>query len=208
MQEPAMTYGPLDMHLAFSRDLLNWTRVGDRAPLLPRGPTGAWDQSHVSLTTNPPHPEGSQLRFWYGGKDAEHWQNGNAALGTATLKRDAFAGYVPGPGGGIVTTVPFEMRWATKINVSADAAQGELRVEILDADTLKTLDGTAAADCRPLTADEPLQQVSFGERRGTFIRHSGRIRFRFHLNNATLHAFRATNCTLAGADGRTAGLWL
>ena len=197
MQEPEMTYGPLDMQLAFSRDLVTWTRVEDRAAILPRGPAGAWDQSHVSLTTNPPHPEGDRLRFWYGGKDTEHWQNGNAALGTATLKRDAFAGYTAGAGGGTVTTAPFDMTWAAKLNVSADAARGEIRLEILDADSLKPLEGTAAADCQPLTADEPLQQVSFGERRGTFVRHTGRIRFRFHLKNATLYAFRATNCAPA-----------
>lgn len=194
MQEPEMTGGPLEMQLAFSRNLKDWVRVGKRTPILPRGAEGAWDCSHVVLTTNPPHPEGDRLRFWYGGKDAEHWQYGNASLGTATLRRDGFASYEAGPEGGTVTTAPFNLEWATRVQVNADASQGELRVEILDADTFQPLEGTAADDCQPVCTDSVQHQVAFGPRRGTFVRHTGRIRFRFHLKSAGIYSFYASRC--------------
>lgn len=191
-----MTYGPLEMQLTFSPDLLNWRRVGDRTPILPRGPAGSWDQSHVSLCTNPPHPEGSQLRFWYGGKDTEHWQSGNGALGTATLRRDGFAAYEARDEWGVVTTTPFDLEWATKLFVSADAADGEIRVEIVDATSMQPLDGTARDDCQPIAGAGTGLPVCFGERRGSFVRHRGQVRFRFHLRSARLYAFKAQNCVL------------
>ena len=204
---PGMTYGPLDMQLTFSRDLLNWTRVGDRTPILPRGPEGVWDMSHVSLCTNPPHPEGDRLRFWYGGKDTEHWQTGSGALGTATLRRDGFACYEAGDAWGVVTTAPFEMQWATKPAVSADAAKGEIRVEMIDADTMEPLEGTSREDCRPITGDDALHTVRYGERRGTFVRHSGKVRFRIYMRNAKLYALRAAHCKLEGERPLEKNLW-
>lgn len=205
---PDWTYGPLEMHLAFSRDLLNWRRIGDRTPVLPRGPQGAWDQSHVSLCTNPPHPEEDRLRFWYGGKDTEHWQSGHAGLGTATLRRDGFACYEAGSEWGVVTTAPMKIDWATKPFISIEAPRGEARVEILDADTLKPIDGASREDCRPLSGDDTLMPVVYGPRRGTFVRHTGRIRFRFHLRNARLYAFKAMNCLPEGGRNREKNLWL
>lgn len=206
--DPTMTYGPLEMQLTFSRDLLNWRRVGDRTPLLPRGPKGTWDQSHVSLFTNPPHPEGQMLRFWYGGKDTEHWQSGNAALGTATMRRDGFACYEAGDEWGVVTTVEMNMSWATKPFVNIEAPRGEMRVEMLDASSLKPLEGTSRDDCLPITGDSVQAPVVYGPRRGTFIRHTGRIRFRFHLRRAKLYAFKAMNCLPEGGRERKKNLWL
>ena len=206
--DETMTYGPLDVQLAFSRDLMNWRRVGDRAPILPRGPSGAWDQSHVSLCANPPHPEGLRLRFWYGGKDTEHWQSGNGALGTATLRRDGFACYEAGARWGVVTTAPMEMQWATKPFVSVDAARGEVRVEIVDAETRKPLEGAGREDCVPIQGDDALLPVRYGARRGTWVRHAGRVRFRIHLRQARLYALKAPHCRLGDRPGRERNLWL
>ena len=200
---PNWTYGPLEMQLALSRDLLNWQRVGARQPLLARGPAGSWDQAHVSLTTNPPHPEGDRLRFWYGGKDTEHWQAGHAALGSATLRRDGFACYEAGAAGGTVTTAPFHLQWATMPMVNVDARGGELRVEILGEND-QPLPGCAAADCLPITGDHVRALVEFKVGRGTFIRHTGPVRFRFHLRTARLYAYKAPNAFPAASTDATA----
>jgi len=208
MQEQLMTYGPLEMQLTFSRDLVNWTRVGDRTPILPRGPQGTWDQAHVSISTNPPHPEGDRLRFWYGGKDTEHWQAGVGGFGTATLRRDGFACYEAGDAEAVVTTAPLLADWATWPSLNVDATGGEARVEIVDADTMQPLEGTARDDCLPIVGDHLMAMATYGERRGTFVRHSGKIRFRFHLRNARLYAFKAPNVRFPDTGRNAAGLWL
>jgi hypothetical protein len=195
---PCMTFGPLEMQLAVSRDLVNWTRPGGRVPVLPRGPAGSWDSAHVSLCSNPPFACGpDRLRFWYGGKDTEHWQAGNAALGTATLRRDGFACWSADAAGGTVTTVPMNMRWATWPMLSVDAAAGEVRVEVLDAESGTPLPGCSVEDAVPITGNHQRAMVTFGDSRGTFLRHTGAVRFRFHLQNAQLYAFKAPNAAIA-----------
>jgi len=187
-----MTSGPLDVQVTFSRDLLTWQRIGDRRPFLARGEAGTWDQAHVSLYGNPPNPEGDTLRFWYGGKDKEHWQNGQGAVGTGTLRRDGFACIAAADGS--VTTAPFDLVWATKMALSADVdSGGSIRLEVLDAESLLPLAGCSSTDCDPLTTSGTRLQVSFTG--STFIRHTGRIRFRIHLKSARLYALKATNCT-------------
>ena len=189
------TYGPLEMQLAVSRDLMNWRRAGDRVPILPRGEEESWDQSHVSLHTNSPHPEGDRIRFWYGGKETEHWQAGHAAMGTATLRRDGFGCWEAGPEGGTVTTVAGRSNWATWPMVNVDATDGELRMEILDGED-RPIDGCAAEDCLPITGDHIREIVRFNEGRGSFVRYTGPVKFRFHLRNAKLYAFKAPNVFL------------
>jgi hypothetical protein len=187
-----MTYGPLDVQLAISYDLEKWHRAGQRQAFVPRGSEGCWDSSHVTACPSPPFIEGESLRFFYGGKDTEHWQAGNAALGTGTLRRDGFACWAAGPEGGSVTTVPLRLHWATWPQLNVEAENGEVLVEILG-ENGEPIEGCTKEDCQSITGNHQRAQVAFGRRRGNFIRHAGLVRFRFHLRNAKLYAFRAQN---------------
>jgi hypothetical protein len=191
-----MTRGPLEMQLAISRNGLDWTRVAQGQPILPRGSAGAWDCAHVSLCTARPHPQGDQLRFWYGGKDTEHWQAGHAAMSSATVRRDGFACWKAGPEGGSITTVPMRMHWATRPMVNVDARGGEVRLEILD-EQGQPLPGCAAHECQPITGDHMRQVVSFNSPRGSFVRHTGRVRVRVHLRQASLYALKLPHMVIA-----------
>jgi hypothetical protein len=197
-----MTHGPLEMHLAISDDGDNWWRVGDkwgeRVPFLPRGEKGTWDAGHVSLHSSSPFPIGAQgerLRFWYGGKDVGHWQAGNAAVGTATLRRDGFACWEAGSEGGTITTRLLPLKWATRPSLNVDATNGEVRVEILQ-ENGEPLEGCSAAQCTPVSGDHIRHVVEWPGRRGSFVRHTGPVRFRFHLKNAKLYAAK-----LPGVEG-------
>ncbi|HOL67428.1 MAG TPA: hypothetical protein PKX93_08240 [bacterium] len=195
--DKTMTYGPLEMFLSFSRNGLDWVRVDRKRPILPRGAPGEWDSAHVTICTNVPHPEGKRLRFWYGGKNTEHWQAGNAGMGTATLRRDGFACWQAGDEEGCLTTVPLTVNWATWLFLNVEAPRGQVQVEILEAETFQPLKGTSRKDCRPISGDELRAPVIFGPERGSFIRHTGRIRLRFYLRQARLYAFKCPNVKIA-----------
>lgn len=191
-----MSGGPLEMQIAISHNLVDWTRAGGREPFIRLGNEGEWDSRHVSLTTNPPFEEGNNLRFWYTGKNTDHWQAGDAALGTGTIRRDGFACW-NAPEEGILTTNPLSIRWASWAELNVDASNGEVRMEITD-EQGKPLPGLTKDDCLPITGDQMRATVSFAHPRGNFIRHTGPVRFRFHLKNARLYAFRAPNVHLIG----------
>lgn len=189
----------LEVQLALSRDLDRWQRVADRQPILVRGAEGEWDSRHVALTHNPPHPEGEEMRFWYGGKNAPHYQAGYGALGTGTLRRDGFVCWEAGEEEGIINTIPFRPprpNSATSLILNVDASAGEALVEITDVDG-RPIEGVTKADCQPIRTDRTRVVVNFragpGQyfSRGNFLRFAHDIRFRFYLRNARLYAFKA-----------------
>jgi hypothetical protein len=191
----------LQNQLAFSRDLENWQRVGGREPILAWGPDGSWDSKHVALSNNIPHPEGQDMRFWYGGKSAPHYQAGHGALGTGILRRDGFVCWEAGEKEGVLTTIPLQPTEPTWIILNADASEGEILVEVTDRDG-NPIEGCTRADCIPIRGDHVRAVVNFKVEtsqlfsRGNFMRFSGQIvRFRFYLRNAKLYAFKAPNMT-------------
>jgi len=199
-----MFYGQemtLDVQLALSRDLTNWKRMPERTPILARGNEGSWDCRHVALTHNPPHPIGDEMRFWYGGKNAPHYQAGYGALGTGTLRRDGFACYEAGEKEGVVTTIPFrppKPNQATHLILNVDASKGEVLAEVTDVDG-NPLDGATKADCIPIRGDHIRTVVNFkagpGQyfSRGNFMRFAQDVRFRFYLRKAKLYAVKVAN---------------
>jgi len=190
----------LDNQLALSRDLETWQRIGGRQPILARGPEGSWDSKHVTLTKNPPHPEGTKLRFWYGGKSAPHYQAGYGALGTGTLRRDGFVCYETGKEEGVLTTIPFRVKGGSWIALNVDAADGEVCVAVVDK-AGNPIEGCTRDDCVPIHGDHTRVLVNFKAEpgrffdRGNFLRFADEVRFRFYLRNAKLYAFKAPNLT-------------
>jgi hypothetical protein len=84
--------------------------------------------------------------------------------------------------------------------LNVDAVNGEVRVELLDEEG-NTIEGGGIEDCQPITGDHLRATVCFGRRYGSCVMRSGKLRFRFHLKNAKLYAFRATNTFLAEGAG-------
>jgi hypothetical protein len=120
------------------------------------------------------------------GKDKSFW-DGDGATGLAFLRRDGFASMDADAQEGILTTrlVMFRGRFCF-VNVAA--ADGGLRVEVLDADA-KVIAPFIKSNCVPLSADSTIQRVQW---RGAedLSRLAGKpVRFRFHLRNGQLYAF-------------------
>lgn len=79
----------MEVQLAWSWDLANWTRPPERAQFIPRSP-GQWDGGMI-VTARAPVLVGDQLWFYYGGCDGFHDDpRVNAAIGLATLRLDGF----------------------------------------------------------------------------------------------------------------------
>jgi hypothetical protein len=194
LMKPGMTGGPLEIQLAISRDLENWTRAGRRQAFIPRGEPGSWDCAHVIPTHNPPFREGDRLRFWYGGKNTEHWQEGNTALGTGTLRVDGFACW---KGTGVLETAPLDLRWASWPMVNVDATHGTFEIEVVDAASGKPIEGMTRADFETITGNHLRAECRFRGHYGSFWRHTGRVVLRMYLRDATFYALRAPNLTIS-----------
>ncbi len=76
--------------LAWSWDMLQWTRPQNRMPFIDLGHKGSWDSGMI-VTARAPVVYGDQLYFYYGGCDKVHDEKQvHAGIGLATLRIDGF----------------------------------------------------------------------------------------------------------------------
>lgn len=171
--------------LAWSPDTRVWHRVRPGTPFIPNGGReGDYDWGCV-YSAQPLLLE-DEIRLYYGGSNARHfaWREGCLAL--ATLRRDRWAGYRTGSPDqpGSVTTNAVLCRGA-KLTLSADAAQGSVRVSVLGSD------GNPVAVSEPVKGDVTDHPVPFPE--ADRLKLEGLVgkpvRLRFELEAATLYAF-------------------
>ena len=186
--------GPIFCELVSSRDGINWMRQealnGKRLPILPTGPKGAWDAGMV-FTTNHPLVEGNRIKMWYGGSSATHSGREDSArsgIGMATLRKDGFASLDACATEGIVTTKRLKNVHGI-FRVNANAAEGWLKVELLDANG-KVLPGFSRNECNPAKVDDTNIQVTW-QRHKEIPAITGGIYIRFILKNASLYSFDA-----------------
>ena len=106
-------------------------------------------------------------------------------LGRATWQRDRFVA-LAAPGEGIIVTKPLLLpAGAGALELNADAAGGQLRVELCRPDG-RVLDGYARADCLPLQTDDLHWQVRWKNQQPTI---EGAVQIRFFLNRSKLYSF-------------------
>ena len=180
------------IQLACSRDMRSWRRLGERAPFIGPSPLGggAYDTMQI-LGPSFPVVRGDQLWFYYSGI-RHRWQPPKAsperaAICLATLRRDGFVSLDADADGGSVTTVPF--RWhGEQLHLNADAAEGEISCELLDA-AGQPLAGFEGHNSIPLTADGVCQVVRWGSEERLPAASAGSIQLRIWLRNARLYSY-------------------
>lgn len=174
------------IQLACSRDLRNWTRLGDRQPFI--GPSqvgsGAYDLTQILPPSRPVLRSADELSFYYTGfkyrsapPDADEKQG---AINLATMRRDGFMSLNAGAQVGMVTTDPFVVSdpW---LFVNVDAGHGSLSVEVVDDGSVVTRSGEVRGDQQRF----PVQWAS-----GDLQNHLNRpIQLRFQLQNAALYSY-------------------
>ena len=156
--------------------------------MLAPGPSGAWDSGQLQ-TFNHPLQVGGKLRVYYGAFETTHGiQEGDGAIGLATLRKDGFVSLDAGSGAGVVTT-RLLTNLEGELRLNADAGAGEIRVEVLDR-TGEILPGYGRDECRPMSEDG----IDFPVRwraHEKLPRSPEPLRLRFVLTRASLFSFRA-----------------
>lgn len=193
--------GVVDIELATSRDGLNWQRPFRRPFWLARSEGGKFDSGSIFLCAQPVVLE-DEIRFYYGaysqgatGSDDSKLTTG---IGLATLPRDRFAGVQPVSRSdqptlkkplekiGQVTLKPLDLTGVKGLELNADAAGGEVRVEILD-DEGRRLRGFSREDAIAVTGDSLRHSLAWREHSITNL-PPGSYMLRLLLNNATAYA--------------------
>ena len=181
--------GPIFIEIVTSHDGTHWRRQeGDRPPILPVGPSGAWDDGMV-FTAIQPLVEGDTLRLYYGGFNGTHAEESawHAGIGMATLRKDGFASLDASATPGTITTKRINgASGQLQVNCSV-AAGGSLKVEVLNASGA-VVPGYSAADCDVIQGDHVDQVVTWGAQTGLPAAVNP-IRLRFVMQNASVYSF-------------------
>ena len=182
----------LDTQLVYSRDGLEWTRACDRQVFLPRGGQGAWDQTWVTPSQNPPIRVGDKLYIFYQGRQTLHWAvepyGHIGSVGLAFLRPDGFVSLDAQCEEGTVITAPIVLDGAA-LHVNAFARPGYVLAEVADLDG-NPLEGYSRAGCVPLEmADRLDHEVAWKGGRTLAALRGKPVRLRFILRGAKLYSF-------------------
>ena len=182
-------HGPIYIELVTSRDGVHWRRQdGDRPPILELGPKRSWDHGMLDIGSSLLQV-GDQLRVYYSGYDGLHdYLPFHSAVGMATLRKDGFASLDGDDNPGSVVTKPL-LGLTGKLRLNCEAAHGLVQVEVLDAND-RVLPGYRRRDFNEPRGDGIDQVVSWQEHDELPV-HSGPLKLRFWLKNASLYSFHA-----------------
>ncbi len=193
--------GVIDIELMLSRDGFRWERPFRDEFFLPREGGGEFEAGSI-FTNSTPVVLDDEIRFYYGAYSmgATGADNGKQASGAglATLPRDRFAGLRsvevsdqptlarPLHHTGQVTLRPVDLSTCAELSVNADASEGKVRVELLDAEGYR-LPGYTKDDALPLTGDSFSHPVRWkGRAPGEFPREP--VMPRLHLSRSEAFA--------------------
>jgi hypothetical protein len=163
--------------LAWSPDTREWHRLCPDTPLLARGPEGGYDWGCVFAAAHP-IVVNNEIRLYYGGSDAQHFDFRKGSLCLATMKKDHWAGYQhSGKRTGIVGFKPVPCR-GSKLAVTANAKGGSIKVFISEAGGKEVVPPVELVDN---VVEHVIADVS---------RHRDRqVTVRFELKDATVYSF-------------------
>lgn len=180
----------------------HWERLGSREPFIPLGDHGEWDDAML-FTARAPVRVGDELWIYYGGSNLSHGddayalppeeveaQGKGSAIGLAKLRLDGFVSLDAGPDGGTLLTKPLTFE-GDRLRINANAKGGEMRIELVDAETRKPLSGFVMEEFEPFEGDAVEAEVQGRWRCASSLRSvAGRpVCLKFGMRNASLYAF-------------------
>jgi len=169
--------------LVTSRDGIQWQRI-HRHPFIPLGPEGSWDKATVLAAR--PLVANDRIYIYYTGQG-----RGTTDTGLATLRLDGFVSLEAGTSQGVVVTKSFELE-ATDLRVNVDAAQGSVRLEVLDEQD-QPIPGFTRDEANPITGDQLWATATWGTRSGVSELRGRCVKLRLFLQNAHLYSISTVN---------------
>jgi hypothetical protein len=176
------------VELAWSWDLINWTRPPARPDFIPLGARGAWDDGMI-VTARAPVLMGDNLYFYYGGCDNVHDEKRvNAAIGLATLRLDGFCSMRAGNEEGWLITRREPFRDPSVTINARTQREGFVAAEILDRHD-RVLAGFSRADCEPFSGDSTAHTLRWKLPQFAGNQKADDYKIRLWLKNADLFSY-------------------
>jgi hypothetical protein len=178
----------VDVQLAWSWDMFNWTRPPARQPFIARGPEGAFDSGMV-YTAIAPVPVGDELWFYYGGFAGPHnIRDREANIGLATLRMDGFCSLRAGDEEGwFISRREAFPEPAVVINART-GADGFVAAEILDRQN-QVLEGFSRDDCVAFSGDAVRHRLTWKTEKFDPETKLEDCKLRFILRNAEMFSY-------------------
>lgn len=178
----------IDVQLAWSWDLINWTRSPQRDQFIARGATEEWDGGMI-VTARAPVKVGDELYFYYGGCQGVHDQpRVSAAIGLAKLRVDGFCSMRAAHEEGFLITrrEPFR-KPAVTINAKT-APSGMVTAEILNRHN-EVIPGFGREDCLVFRGDSVNHLLKWKSEQFQTKHVDEDYKFRFWLKDAELFSY-------------------
>ncbi|MBT3290504.1 MAG: hypothetical protein HN380_24380 [Victivallales bacterium] len=207
----------MDVQLAWSWDLVHWTRPPQRGQFIPHGPKGTFD-SDMIYTAPAPVQVGDKLYFYYGGWDGPHnsvsrkgKRPAEAAIGLAVLRLDGFCSmHADASEGSLISRR--ELFQTPTVTINAKTGPGGYVVaEVLDRHN-QVIPGFSRDDCAPFSGDAVQHQLTWKTKKLPKGQATAEKKFRFFLKNADLYSYLPdptvgpTNAVLSYDVGAANGL--
>ncbi len=178
----------MEVQMAWSWDLINWTRPPQRAQFIPRGDKGQWDAGMI-YTARAPVVVGDKLYFYYGGCDGLHDDNRvHVAIGLATLRLDGFCSMQAGASEGSLITRREPFREPAVTLNARTAPGGYVTAEILDRRG-RVLPGFSRQDCASFSGDAVAHVLKWKSAQFGPAQKASDYKLRFWLKDADLFSY-------------------
>ena len=161
---PGKANGLQTPELAYARAGTAWHRAEPGTAFIPNGAAGAWDCGNLQAASQPVFFD-DEIRYYYAGtnvRHSRHWElePQEAGLGMARLKPDRFVALRAGEAPAELGTIAFKPPSVEMFVNARTEADGEVRVELQDAEA-RPLPGFTAGDCRPINGDSTAHRVEW-----------------------------------------------
>lgn len=190
-----------DIQLAWSWDLINWTRTPKREPFIPNGPVKEFDCGFIGVAREP-LVMGDELWFYYSGWDQVHedYAGLKAAVGLAKLRLDGFCSMSAGETEGWLISRR-EVFNTPRVTINAKVKPGGyVSAELVDRHN-NVIPGFEKDMCIPFTGDSVRGELTWKTEKfpAEWIDKDKKIKF--YIKNADLYSYLPADINQEIDDG-------